>query len=127
MTRYQTARVLAAMSASGFLLAAGIHTAGLRRVVFQAQRGLSGLAPPFVAALWLAFAAALGVLGLMVTLVALGRVTGGRAILALAGCFPAATVVLQLHFLGFTPPVAILAAVAAVSFAAALALPTGAA
>jgi hypothetical protein len=39
-------------------------------------------------------------------------------------CFPSITVLLQLHFLGFTPPVAIFSAVAAMNFAAALTFPT---
>jgi hypothetical protein len=122
MTRYQTARVLAGVSAVGFLLAAGLHTAEYRRVVPQAQLAFSGLAP-FVATLWLTFAAAMVILGLIVTLVAFGRVTPGRSILALAGCFPAITVILQLRFLGFTPSVAIFAVVAALNFAAALTFP----
>ncbi len=123
MTRYKTAQVLAGVSAVGFLLAAGLHTTEYRRVVLRAQQGFAGLAP-FVATLWLTFAAALVILGLIVTLVAFGRVTPGRSILALAACFPAVTVVLQLRFLGFTPPVAIFSAVAAMNFAAALTFPT---
>ena len=122
MTRYQTARVLAGVSAVGFVLAAGVHTSEYRGVVLRAQQGFAGLAP-FVATLWLTFAAALVILGVIVTLVAFGRVTPGRPILELAGCFPAVTVLLQLHFLGFTPPVAIFSVVAAVTFAAALTFP----
>jgi hypothetical protein len=45
-------------------------------------------------------------------------------LLALAGCYPLVTVLLQLHFLGFTRSVAIFSVVAAVSFAAALTFPT---
>jgi hypothetical protein len=123
MTRYKAAQVLAGVSAFGFFVAAALHTSGYRQVVLQAQQGFSGLAP-LVSALWLVFAAAMVVLGLMVTLVAFGRVIGGRSILALAGCFPLVTVVLQLHFLGFSPPVAILSTLAAVSFGAAIAFPT---
>ena len=126
MTRYKTAQVLAGVSACGFFVAAGLHTSGYRQVVLQAQRGFSGLAA-FVATLWLTFAAAMAILGLLVTLVVLGRVTGGRSILALAGCFPFVTVVLQLHFLGFTPPVGIFSIVAALSFGAAVSFPAGSA
>ncbi len=96
MTRYKTAQVLAGVSAVGFLLAAGLHTTEYRRVVLRAQQGFAGLAP-FVATLWLTFAAALVILGLIVTLVAFGRVTPGRSILALAACFPAVTVVPSSH------------------------------
>src|ERR1051325_3820768 len=112
MTRYKTAQILAGVSAVGFLLAAGLHTTDYRRVVLRAQQGFSGLAP-LVATLWLTFAASLVILGLIVTLVAFGHVTPVRSILALAGCFPAITVVLQLRFLGFTPPVAVFSAIAA--------------
>jgi hypothetical protein len=123
MTRSKTAHLLAVASAVGFLLAAGLHATEYRRVVLRAQQGFSGLAP-LVATLWLTFAAALVILGLIVTLVAFGHANPGRSILALAGCFPAITVALQLRFLGFTTPVAVFAAVAALSFAAALTFPT---
>jgi len=124
MNRFNTARVLAGTSALGFFLAAGLHTSGYRQVVLRAQQGVGG-SPLEVAALWLAFAAALLLFGMMVALVALRRVTGvgGRWVLALAGCFPLITVLLQLRFLGFIPPVVILSAVAAVTFAAALVWP----
>ena len=123
MTRSRAAQLLAGVSAVGFLLAAGLHASEYRGVVLHAQQGFAGLVA-FVATLWLTFAAALVILGLIVTLVAFGRVTPGRPILELAGCFPAVTVILQLHFLGFTAPVAVFSAVAAVTFAAALTFPT---
>jgi hypothetical protein len=126
MARQQNARILAAALAVGFLIAAALHVYGYRQVVLQAQRGFSNLAP-LMSAVWLAFAAALVVLGGIVGLVALGRVTGGRWILALAGCFPLATVVLQLHFLGFTSSTAILSAIAAASFLGAIAFSNDAA
>ena len=123
MTRNQTAQLLAGVSAVGFWLAAGLHASEYRGVVLLAEQGFAGLAP-FVATLWLTFAVALVTLGSIVTLVAFGRVTPGRPILELAGCFPAVTVILQLHFLGFTAPVAVFSAVAAVTFAAAWTFPS---
>jgi len=108
VTRHQTARTLASVASVGFFLEAGLHTYQYRQVVLQAQAQLSGLLP-LVSALWLAFAAAMLVLGGMVTVVALGRVTGARWILALAGCLPLVTVLLQLRFLGFTRATATLA------------------
>jgi hypothetical protein len=122
MNRFNTARVLAGTSALGFFLAAGLHTSGYGEVVLHAQQGV-GCSPLEVAALWMAFAAALFVFGIMVALVALRRVTGGRWVLALAGCFPLITVLLQLRLVGFIPPVVTLSAVAAVTFAAALVWP----
>jgi hypothetical protein len=126
MTRYETGRVLTAVAALGFFVAAGLHVSEYRAVVLHAQQGLSGLVP-LVATLWLTFAAAMIVLGAIVSLVPFGRVTGGRWILAFAGCLPLITVVLQLILLGFTPPTAVLSVVAIVSFAAAIALPSTAA
>jgi hypothetical protein len=123
MTRYKTAQVLAGVSAVAFFVAAGLHASGYRAVVLQTQQALGVLAP-LVAALWLAFAAAMLVLGCIVGLVALGRVPAGRWIVALAGCFPFITVLLQLDLLGFTRSTAMLAAVAVVTLGAAFAFPT---
>lgn len=123
MTRYQIARILAGVSAFGFFFEAGLHTSEYRRVVLQAQRGFSGLAP-LLSALWLAFAAAMLVLGAIVALVALARATGGRWILALASCFPLVTVLLQLHFLEFTRSTAILSSIVVISLGAAIAFPS---
>ena len=122
MTRFNTARVLAGVGALGFFLAAALHTSAYRQVVLQAQQGFAGTAS-VVAALWLAFGGALLLFGTMVALVGFGQVTGARWILALAACFPLITVVLQLRFLGFIPPVVILSTVALVTSAAAVVWP----
>jgi hypothetical protein len=126
MTRSETGRVLSALAALGFFVAAVIHLSEYRGVVQQAQQGLSGQTF-LVATLWLTFAAAMLVLGAIVGLVPFGRVTGGRWILAFAGCFPLITVVLQLTLLGFTAATAVLLAVAIVTFAAAIVAPSTAA
>ena len=123
MTRYQTGRVLTAVAALGFFVAVVLHLSEYRGVVLRAQQGFSGLTP-LLATLWLAFAAAMLVLGAIVCLVLFGRVTGGRWILALVGCFPLITVILQLALLGFTAPTAVLLAVAVVTFAAAIVPPS---
>jgi hypothetical protein len=123
MTRSKIAQVLAGVSAVAFFVAAGLHASGYRAVVQQARRGVGGVAP-LVAALWLAFAAAMVVLGGMVSLVAVGRIKEGRWILALAGCLPVITVLLQLQLLEFTRSTAMLATVAAVSIAAAVVFPS---
>jgi hypothetical protein len=126
MTRYETGRVLSMVAALGFFVAAGLHLSEYRGVVLHAQQGISGQTF-LVATLWLAFAAALLVLGAIVCLVPFGRVGGGRWILAFAGCFPLITAVLQLILLGFTAPTAVFLAVALVTFAAAIASPSAAA
>lgn len=122
MTRYQTARMLAGVTAGGFFLEAALHVSQFKQVVLQAQRGF-GEQAPLVAALWLAFAAAMLVLGAVVTLVALAKVPAGRWLLALAGCLPLVTVFLQLQFLGFTRSTAILAGLATVSLGTAILFP----
>jgi hypothetical protein len=123
MTRYKAAQILAGVSAVAFFVAAALHTSGYRAVVQQARRGVGGVAP-LVAALWLAYGAAMVVLGGMVSLVAVGRVREGRWILVLAGCLPFITVLLQLQLLQFTRSSAMLATVAALSIAAALVFPS---
>ena len=122
MTRFRTAQILTWVSALGFFVEAARHAAQYRPVVFHASQGFSSLIP-LVATLWLAFAAALVVLGLIVTLVAVGRAGGAKWLLALAGCFPLVTAILQLHFLGVTRATAVLALLAAISFAAAIVFP----
>lgn len=123
MSRFRTARVLAGIGAFGFLLAAVLHTSQYAKVVAQARNASADLAP-LVAALWLAFAGAMLLLGTMAALVAMGRIREGRWILALAALFPAITVLLQLRYLGFIPPVVILSTVALVTIAAAAAWPS---
>jgi hypothetical protein len=123
MNRYRIAQIMAGVSAVAFFVAAWLHTSGYRAVVQQARRGVSGVAP-VVAALWLAYGAAMVVLGGMISLVAVGRIRDGRWILVLAGCFPLMTVLLQLQLLEFTRSSAMLSTVAAVSIAAAVVFPS---
>jgi hypothetical protein len=122
MTRYKVARGLTWLSAAGFFIAAMLHTSGYQSVTLLAQQGPSGLGG-LISALWLAFSAAMITLGLIVAILAREHVGGARAILILAACFPLATAALQLRFLGFIPPVAILGTIALVSFAGAIASP----
>jgi hypothetical protein len=99
-----------------------LHMSGYQSVALLAQQGPTGLGP-LVSALWLAFSAAMITLGLIVAILARGQLAATRAILVLAACFPLATALLQLRFLGFIPPVAILAAIAVIGFAGAAAVP----
>ena len=85
--------------------------------------GIAAKTSRLLVVLWLAFAAALLVFGVLVVLVTLRRISGGRWVLALAGCFPLITVLLQLRLVGFIPPELTLGAVTVVTFAAALAWP----
>ena len=122
MTRHKFARGLTGLSAAGFFIAAMLHTSGYQSVTLLAQQGPGGLGG-LVSALWLAFSAGMITLGLIVALLAREPVGGARAILILAACFPLVTAMLQLRFLGFIPPVAILGTIALVTFAGAVASP----
>jgi len=122
LTRHKFARGLTGLSAAGFFIAAMLHTSGYQSVTLLAQQGPRGLGG-LVSALWLAFSAAMIILGLIVAILAREPVGGARAILVLAACLPLATAMLQLRFLGFIPPVAILGTIALVTFAGAVASP----
>lgn len=123
MTRNQVSRVLIGLSALGFFIGAALHTSGYNSVVLFAQQGPAGLGA-LMAAVWLAFTAGMIVVGLIVDFVALRQMAGARAILVLAACFPLAAAALQLRFLGFIAPVAILSTIAVLSVAGAAVLPT---
>lgn len=123
MTRQRSAQTLAGLSAVGFFVAAALHTSGYGSVRLLAQQGPPDLAP-LVSALWLAWAVGLVVLGVLVTLVALGRLPGARVVLLCAAAYPLATAVLQLNFLGFIPPVGILSGIGVLSVAGAIVLPS---
>lgn len=125
MKHAKIARLLAGVGALGFFVAAVLHTSQYGNVVAQARQASVQVAS-LMAALWLAFAAAMLVLGIMVSVVARGRVSGARLILGAAACFPLATVLLQLRYLGFIPPVPILSTVAILTFAAAAMWPAAA-
>ena len=123
MSRHRAAQTLAGFSALGFFIATGLHTYEYGTVRLLAKQGPPDLAP-LVSALWLAGGAGLIVLGILVTLVALGRVAGARPVLLCAAGFPLATAALQLAFLGFIPPVAILSTIGGLSIASAMILPS---
>ena len=122
MTRQQIGSVITAVAATGFLGTAALHTAGYSSVVrssAQAPEMLRGLLP----LLWLAVAFDLVVLGLIVAVVALRPGGPARIILAVAAICPLAAAGLQIRFIGFIPPTAILIGVAVVTLIGAIALP----
>lgn len=121
MTRRQLGSTLAGLAAAGFIGTAALHATGYGPVTEMARRAppeLTALTP----ALWLSFSFDLCVLGLIVIVVALLQMRGGWLVLALAAINPLVAAGLQVKFLGFIGPTAILIALGCLTLAAAAAL-----
>ena len=118
MTRRRIGTALTAAAAISFVATAGIHSTGYDSVTALAREGPADLAA-LVPALWLVFAFDLVIIGLMVGVVAIRGATGGRMIMVLAALCPLGAAGLQIRFLGFIPPTAILLTVAALTVVAA--------
>ena len=118
MTRRRIGTALTAAAAISFVVTAGIHITGYDSVSALAREGPADLAS-LVPALWLVFAFDLVIIGLIVGVVAIGGATGGRLIMVLAALCPLGAAGLQICFLGFIPPTAILVTVAALTLMAA--------
>ncbi len=122
MTRRKIGSIVAGVAAMGFLGTAALHSTGynaITRLSEGAAPELQALAP----ALWLAFSFELITLGLIVAVIALRPSPSGRLILAIAALAPISTAGLQLRFLGFVPPTAILFGIGALALIAAGVLP----
>jgi hypothetical protein len=117
MSRGSIGRLLAAVAAAGFVGTAALHATGYPSVTRLSSevRGRLGAAIP---GLWLAFSVDLAVLGMIMGVVALRPGPGTRLILALASLCPLSAAALQMHFLGFIPPTAILLGVGLTAAAA---------
>lgn len=118
MTRPRIAGMVAGVAAIGYLGTALLHSTGYSSVVELAAEVPSDLGA-LMPALWLAFSLDLAVVGLIVGVVAWRRPQAGSLILVIASLQPLGTASLQLRYIGFVPPTAILLAVAAVTLAAA--------
>lgn len=118
MTRTRLGSILAGIAAAGFLGTAWLHSTGYDSVTELAAAGPDDL-QALMPALWLVFSLDLAILGLIVAIVA-WRPTGSvRLILLVAALGPIGAAALQLRFLGFVPPTAILLALGALTLAAA--------
>lgn len=122
MTRHDLGRSLAALAALGFLATAGLHSTGYDAVTRLAADVPSDLGP-VMPALWLMFSIDLVIIGLIVAIVAYRPAPAARIMLVVAALSPLAAAGLQLRFIGFVPPTAILLAVGAVTLGAAAVLP----
>lgn len=124
MPRRRLGRALTLAAALSFVATAGIHLTGYDSVTALASEGPADLAA-LVPALWLAFSLDLAVIGLILGVVAIRLAAGGRLILVVAALCPLGAAGLQLRFLGFIPPTAILLAVAGLTLVAAGVRPAG--
>jgi hypothetical protein len=119
--RKRLGSILGTASAVGFLATAGLHGTGYAAVSGVAREGPEDL-HTLVPMLWVAFSADLVVIGVIVLVVAWWRNTASSLVLIAAGCMPAIAAGLQIAYLGFVPPTAILIALAVLTWAAAIAM-----
>lgn len=122
MTRVQLGSLFTGLAGAGFLGTAALHGTGYDSVTQLAARGpaeLQALAP----ALWLAFSLDLVIIGLILAVVARRPIPRDRAVLAVAALSPIGAALLQIRFLGFILPTAILLALGAFTLTAAVVVP----
>lgn len=119
MTRDQVGRLLAAVACLGFLGTAGLHSTGYDSAVRLGNEvpGVMGEAIPM---LWLGFSFDLAVLGLIIGVLVARPRDVARPILAIAALCPFSAAGLQLAFIGFVPPTAILIVLGVVTWAGAV-------
>jgi hypothetical protein len=121
MSRRRIGTSLTVAAAVAFIATAGLHATGYDSVTALAEQAAGDLAS-LVPMLWLGFSVDLVVLGLVIGAVAL-RGAGGRLILTFTALCPLAAAGLQVRFLGFIAPTAILLAVTVLTLAAAAVRP----
>jgi hypothetical protein len=123
MTRRQVGSVITAVAAIGFLATAAYHSSGYSSIVraaAEAPERVRSLLPM----LWLGISFDFTVVGLILAVVAFCPGGPARIILALAAICPFAAAGLQIHFIGFIPPTAILLGVGVVTLVGAIILPS---
>lgn len=121
MTRLRVGRAVSGLAALGFLATAVLHGSGTS-VVRLAQES-PGVLRQVVPALWLAFSVDLSVVGLIVAIAAFRPAASSRSILAVASACPLSAAGLQVRYIGFVLPTAILITVGLLTLAGAAVLP----
>ena len=124
MTRRRAGTIISGLAAIGFLGTAALHSTGYASVL-KAAGQVPEAVRPLIPMLWLAFAFDLVILGLVVGVVAARPVGPARLILGIAAVAPLAAAALQVRFVGFIPPTAILIALAVTTLVGAAVLPSG--
>ncbi len=122
MTRAQLGSLLTGLVGAGFLGTAALHGTGYDAVTRLAAEGPTEL-QALVPALWVVFSLDLVVIGLMLAVVARRPMPRDRLLLAVAAFCPIGAALLQIRFLGFIPPSAILLALGAFTLTAAVVIP----
>ncbi len=123
MTRRQAGSRITGVAALGFLGSAALHTAGYSSIV-RASAQAPEPARHLLPMLWLGIAFDFAVLGVIVAVVALRPSGPTRIILAIAAICPLVAAGLQIRFVGFIPPTAILLGVGVVTLIGAMFLPS---
>lgn len=117
--RHAMGRVLAGLAALVYIATAWLHSTGFDAVTRLAREGPSDLAA-LMPALWLVFSLDLVVVGLVIAVVTWRPSGAGRLVVAIAALCPLGAAGLQLRFLGFIPPTAVLLADGALALVAAV-------
>jgi hypothetical protein len=104
MTKDRVATLTASVGAGLLFATAGFHFSGYGPVVAQAQADLR----PLVAALWAACGASLLISGLLTVAVTPLFIVRRRALLGIAAAIPLSIALLQIVYLGFLSPTALL-------------------
>jgi hypothetical protein len=118
VTQERLGRLFAWTAAAGFVATAVLHSTGYSSVTKLAAKSSGGL-DALVPAMWLAFSLDLIVVGLIIGVVVWKRSRGGGLILALGSLCPFGAAALQVVFLGFIAPTAILLVVGGITVVAA--------
>jgi len=125
MTRSRVARLLAGLACFGFLGTAALHSTGYGSVSRLAA-DVPGVMGQVMPALWLVFSVDLTVLGLIVGVLTVRQSDVARPILVIAAACPLAAAGLQIRFIGFIPPTALLIGLGALALVGAATWPPGA-
>lgn len=123
MTRQKLGRILAGMAAFGFIGTAILHYTGYDSIIQLAEKGPEEL-QVLVPALWLSFSINLIIPGTIVAVIAFRPSRLSRLILIILALCPISAAILQILFLGFIPPTAILFADGILAIVAAGILPS---
>ena len=104
MTKERVATVTAAIGAGLLFATAGVHLSAYSSVVAQTPTDVR----PLMSALWIAGGASLIIAALLAVAVTPLFIVRRRAILAIAALTPVSIAAVQIAYLGFLPPTALL-------------------
>lgn len=120
MNRQRLGNLLIYGTAGLLVITGAIHLSAFGQINAMAQSATPADVHAVLPPLWLAVGVDMLATGLIVALVALENSNGGRYVLFAAAISPTAAAVLQMVFLGFIPPTAILLLDGALALAAAV-------